>query len=293
MLIVCPNCATSYDVDAAKLGADGRLVRCARCRTQWLAKPEPEPVAAMAAAPGAEQATDAATTDEDAADWGLAPADEGSNTETQSAPASGAADPEAAPTVEAPPLAPTGEEPEPGKKFDPTEPLPEDIETIAARRAQLARERSARRSWQRMTLPVAILALATVVVALLGWRTQVVRIVPQSARLYAAIGLPVNLRGLAFEEVKTTDEMQDGVPVLVITGTIVSVSKGTVDVPRLRFAVRNAGGIEIYAWTALPSQPFLSPGERLPFRSRLASPPASAHDVVVRFFHRRDLAGTQ
>ena len=38
MLIVCPTCATSYDVEPASLGANGRQVRCVRCRTVWLAE---------------------------------------------------------------------------------------------------------------------------------------------------------------------------------------------------------------------------------------------------------------
>src|ERR1700689_2022085 len=35
MLIVCPTCATSYDVDLASLQPNGRKVRCVRCRTIW------------------------------------------------------------------------------------------------------------------------------------------------------------------------------------------------------------------------------------------------------------------
>ncbi len=38
MHIVCPNCGTSYDVDAAALGPAGRSVRCVRCRETWLAR---------------------------------------------------------------------------------------------------------------------------------------------------------------------------------------------------------------------------------------------------------------
>jgi hypothetical protein len=64
-------------------------------------------------------------------------------------------------------------------------------------------------------------------------------------------------------------------------------------VPRLRFAVRDEAGHEVYAWTALPNRGALGPGETLPFRSRLALPPPEAHDVLVRFFNRRDMvAGT-
>src|SRR5215831_2837519 len=39
MLIVCPSCATSYNVDLASLSQNGRQVRCARCRTVWHAEP--------------------------------------------------------------------------------------------------------------------------------------------------------------------------------------------------------------------------------------------------------------
>src|SRR5262245_59287586 len=35
MNIVCPNCGTSYDVDASALGPGGRTVRCVRCRETW------------------------------------------------------------------------------------------------------------------------------------------------------------------------------------------------------------------------------------------------------------------
>jgi hypothetical protein len=38
----------------------------------------------------------------------------------------------------------------------------------------------------------------------------------------------------------------------------------------------------------------LSPGEAVAFRSRLASPPPDAQDVLVRFVNRRDVfAGTR
>jgi hypothetical protein len=113
-------------------------------------------------------------------------------------------------------------------------------------------------------------------------------VLPQTASLYAVIGLPVNLRGLAFENIKTAREMQDGVPMLVVEGDIVGTTGRHTEVPRLRFAVTDAGGKEIYAWTARPTRTLLPPGETLPFRSRLASPPSEANGVSVRFFNRRD-----
>jgi predicted Zn finger-like uncharacterized protein len=43
MLIVCPSCASEYTIDPAKLGADGRTVRCAICRDMWFATPDGNP----------------------------------------------------------------------------------------------------------------------------------------------------------------------------------------------------------------------------------------------------------
>ena len=119
-------------------------------------------------------------------------------------------------------------------------------------------------------------------------RKDVVKHAPQLASLYSAIGLPVNLRGVVFTDVKIGNEIHDGVPVLVIEGLIVSTTSKPVDVPRLRFALRNAAGAEVYAWTTQPPQPMLEPFETMPFRSRLASPPVEGRDIQVRFFTRRD-----
>ena len=162
---------------------------------------------------------------------------------------------------------------------------PPDIESVAARRAAAARKRRSR--W-RIPLPVAIVVLLALSAGLLGCRKDVVRHAPQLASFYSAIGMPVNLRGLAFTDLKIGNEIHDGVPVLVVEGMIVSMVSMPVDVPRMRFALRNATGAEVYSWTAPPSQPVLGAFETLPFRTRLASPPAEGHDIQVRFFTRRD-----
>jgi predicted Zn finger-like uncharacterized protein len=61
MRIACPSCAATYEVPASRL-IPGKMVRCARCATDWLppleneqAVPEPEPAEAPAdAAPPIE-----------------------------------------------------------------------------------------------------------------------------------------------------------------------------------------------------------------------------------------------
>jgi len=126
--------------------------------------------------------------------------------------------------------------------------------------------------------------------ALIGARSEVVRFLPQTASLFSAIGLPVNLRNLKFENMRVSKETQEGLSSLIIEGTIVSITNKPTEVPRLRFAARDAAGQEIYTWTALPGRSILGPGEKLDFRSRLVSPPAAANDVMVRFFIAQDVA---
>jgi hypothetical protein len=134
-----------------------------------------------------------------------------------------------------------------------------------------------------------MLALALLDVILIGWRTDVVRALPQTASFYSLIGLPVNLRGLAFDSVATVTEQHEGVPILVVEGNVINTARRNEDVPRLKFILRNAAQHEIYSWTAVPVRASLTPGEGEGFRTRLASPPADARDVVVRFVNRRDL----
>jgi hypothetical protein len=104
------------------------------------------------------------------------------------------------------------------------------------------------------------------------------------------VGLEVNLRGLTFKDVKISTESVEGRSVLVIEGAISGESRKPVELPRLRFSVRDAQGAEIYAWNAVLEKPVLQPGERAWFKSRLASPPPEGRNIDIRFFNKRDLA---
>ena len=294
MLIACPNCATSYDIDPASLGAAGRTVRCARCKTTWFAS-GPETAPKVTASANDALADDEAhrpvgviRPDEPVAD---ASTDRHDETET----ATSATQNNSPAPVEAP-------HPEPVAIADapsvvpPIEPLPDpnstgksepdEAENFVARRKRLqARRVKARRSSHWMAL---ILVLFAFNVALIGARSEVVRFFPQTASLFSAIGLPVNLRNLKFENMRISKETQEGLSALVIEGSIVSIASKPTEVPRLRFAARDGAGQEIYTWSSMPSRSTIGPGEKLEFRSRLVSPPESATDVVVRFFGPQD-----
>jgi hypothetical protein len=113
---------------------------------------------------------------------------------------------------------------------------------------------------------------------------------PQTAAFYNMVGLEVNLRGLLFKDVKVSSEDVEGKPVLLIEGVIVGQARKPVELPRLRFSVRDAQGAEIYAWNAVLEQAVLKPGEKAWFKSRLASPPPEGRNIDVRFFNKRDIA---
>src|SRR4051794_32404530 len=278
MLIVCPTCATNYQIAPAALGA-GRNVRCAQCKNTWFATAEPV----------LEQAALAPVL----ADAGAAPDGFASPPIQDVLPPAPPVPDNPFAIADAPPLVP-GDPPESESteaKFDPG--VPDKPETIAAKRGRHeTTESKDRRSMLRrlFSLPMLIIVMLATLLGALNWRTTVVRQVPQTASLYAAIGLPVNLRGLFFQDVKSRNDFEDGTSVLVIEGTIVNLTTRTLDVPRLRFGLRNASGHEVYAWTAQPTKSTLGSGNGLPFRARLASPPADGRDVIVRFLNRRDVA---
>lgn len=133
-----------------------------------------------------------------------------------------------------------------------------------------------------------ILALALTDAAIIGERTDLVWAMPQTASFFAALGLPVNLRGVHFDRLATTAERRDGEPVLIVQGSIGNNTTESADVPVLRFAIRNAEHQEIHTWTAAPGRGRLSAGHKLAFRSELILPPPDTRDVVVRFIDRDD-----
>lgn len=286
MHIVCPHCTTSYAIDPATLGAAGRTVRCSRCKEVWLARPEdaiaPEP--AMAAVSHDE--TDAA------AEWeAMAQEEAGEDT----------------PHVDSPSIA--GDFPA-DRSFS-SHIDGDDWQTMARQDGydeagdeagfepkpwfhrlllQLGRPDVTRRIAGLAGPGTACTAMGALAMALLVWRADVVRLMPQTAAFYRMVGLDVNLRGVQFRDVKVITETVEGKPVLVIQGVIVGQNRKPVDLPRLRFSVRDAQGAEIYAWNAVLDQTVLQPGERAAFKSRLASPPAEGRSIDVRFFNKRDIA---
>ena len=277
MQIICPHCSTSYGIDPAKLGEAGRSVRCSRCKEVWLARPEdavefaPTPVMAGAGDEGESQ--------DAAAEWDALARE-------------GEADSEA-PHVDSPSIAggwqnsadwPAEQNDEYGEESSRSGRFPW-LGNLGNALPRVPRFRAP------FGLPTACAAMGALVLALVIWRADLVRLLPQTAAFYKLVGLDVNLRGLRFKDVRVSSEMVEGKPVLVIEGSITGESNKPLEIPRLRFSVRDAQGAEIYAWNSVLEQSVLRPGERAQFKSRLASPPPEGRNIDVRFFNKRDLAG--
>jgi predicted Zn finger-like uncharacterized protein len=277
MQIICPHCSTSYGIDPAKLGEAGRSVRCSRCKEIWLARPEdavefaPTPVMAGAGDEGESQ--------DAAAEWDALARE-------------GEADSEA-PHVDSPSIAggwqnsadwPAEQNDEYGEESSRSGRFPW-LGNLGNALPRVPRFRAP------FGLPTACAAMGALVLALVIWRADLVRLLPQTAAFYKLVGLDVNLRGLRFKDVRVSSEMVEGKPVLVIEGSITGESNKPLEIPRLRFSVRDAQGAEIYAWNSVLEQSVLRPGERAQFKSRLASPPPEGRNIDVRFFNKRDLAG--
>lgn len=288
MQITCPHCTTSYAVDPAKFGAAGRKVRCARCQEVWQAHPEevvalapiPEPAFAAASHPATRGLHPAAT------DWRE----------------------EDAPHIESPSISAGWDEAEAA-----TEAVTSDESSAATEIADNTAPSGKRSRWRRgfgrgtatraakpwpgikawlpaANLNTACVAMAAMAFALVFWRADIVRLMPQTATFFKGIGFGVNLRGLAFEDLKLTTETVDNKPVLVIEGSIVDTHRKPAELPRLRFIVRDDHGADVYAWNAVLERSVLNPGEKAWFKSRLASPPPEGREIAVRFFNRRDVA---
>lgn len=263
MIIVCPQCESRYAIGEDHLLDAGRQVRCARCRAEWIAYPAEDD----------GDPTGDSSTPAEAEPAGVEILEE------EEAP--GAVILHGVPDIEAR-----------GRARMVGDGAPESIEEIAARTKAPLRATAVPRR-RRLRLPpirplVIVLGLAASV-ACVTLRAQVVNVLPATASLYALLGLPVNLRGLAFESVATSRATEGDAPVLVIDGSIRNVVGRAQPVPRLRFAISDEKKVEVYSWTIVPARSVLESGDAMPFKSRLASPPANGRTVSVRFVRREDL----
>jgi predicted Zn finger-like uncharacterized protein len=119
--------------------------------------------------------------------------------------------------------------------------------------------------------------------ALLGLRAEIVRLWPPTSTVYAALGLPVNLRGLELRDLHTVSTRDGSEAVLGIEGKIANIRSSVTKVPPIELSIRDPSGHILYSWTATSQKRRLAAGETIVFRAQLAEPPAGSYDVLARF----------
>jgi predicted Zn finger-like uncharacterized protein len=254
MLIVCPSCASEYMIDPARIGTDGRTVRCAACRETFFVAGEPE------------------LSEEELA-------------ETEEFHAYLAQQANAWPD-QRPELSVDAENGRPGEGG--AEAPAKSRRMPAIPLAALARRIAAVPKAPLLALVLIGLAGG----AVLG-RERVVRSFPAAARLYAAAHLPVNPLGLDLKGVRSEIVLAGSDPLLVVEGEIVNLRPRELDLPPFLVSVRGTGGLTLYTWTSEPPRKTLPAGGSARFRARLASPPPEGREVLVRFAQVRSEARSE
>ena len=144
------------------------------------------------------------------------------------------------------------------------------------------------RKMRQAALTGVVWAAAAVVVVLLIalgliFREGVVRAWPQTASLYAAIGLPVNPTGLVIEDVHAEPSLQQGHATLAVSGVIRNVVDHAVTAPPLRISLVNAQGKRVAGQIATLDNARIPPGASRRFTTAIVDPPYSAAILHVDF----------
>ncbi len=250
MILVCPQCQSQYNLDATKLGAHGRTVRCASCHHTWFQEVE-APV---------EQAPEEQAQGEKVFDEILSEV---------SAAAVGA--PEAViPRIEEP--APESDA-SPMRRIDAALPPPSVIThnpfgVGASAFGILA-----------LVLMVSV-TLALMIVA----RNGVARHWPQTALLYKTLGLQVKVPGEGFRlgDIAAEQRIDHDGSVLVVEGKVTNMTEQALDYPSLSVELRDAKQVLVRQWNVDPGVSRIASGETAPLMLQLQGARAEGKTVSVR-----------
>lgn len=243
MILTCPECASRYFVDDAKVGSTGRVVRCASCGARWTARNEAAADEELFEAPSAASAADDASLDP------LHAVDE---------------EPEAEPPVSALP----GEE------------LPKVFRARADAERRLREAKTTGVVWGGMVAVMVVILVGAGVFRLnIGklWPSTAGAYAMIGAPINT-IGLIVEE-----SSIRAQPTMQDGRAALTITGVIRNITEKPVSAPPLRVALLNKAQKRVAGQLAAAADPIIPPGQTRHFSITLLSPPASAQVLEVGF----------
>lgn len=156
-------------------------------------------------------------------------------------------------------------------------------------REDFLKDARARRRRELRAIAALLAAVLVPAAALAMFASPIAERIPAMARLYSAIGIPVNVRGLAIRDVEPQLLETDGTRIFALRGTVENVSGAEKRIPPIRFAL-HAQGREVFSWSLPASTRALKPGESTGFLTRISAPPEAAENVEIRFAREGEIS---
>lgn len=282
MIIACPSCTATFQVDDNDIGAQGRAVRCGLCGYSWFQESlSDEPPAPIVPAPPPVEPEPAAVAEP--AENLFDPPETGDEVE--------AAPQEPAEAVEdafddAPDLG-TAETDEAPDEIDVADDVEidddESLELDVIPDLPIVEPAPRGGAWVGWTVLAAFVVL--VIAGMLGLRDTMVEIWPDTRKLYVALGFPLEnpAEGFVIFNHQGSFVAGDDGEVLVIEGEIINRSREVKLMPPVRVVLRNEDREKIVDWTFVPTEVKVIPNEIIAFETRYADPPGAASGAVLRF----------
>lgn len=149
------------------------------------------------------------------------------------------------------------------------------------------RERQAKK---RQTMSAAVaggawggLAVAVSLLFVASWffRVDIVTLWPRASSAYAAIGSEVNPYGISVGELHVSHEVDQGVPLLIIEGSIQNYDRRSRDLPGLRAVLRDNQSQTLLEWSVGVTDGPVRSGEIREFRTIVSDPPPETVEVEI------------
>ena len=266
MIIACPACTTRYVVPDSAIGAEGRTVRCAKCRHSWFQDGPVLELAEVAAAPAAAEATTAPPPSPPPAPSFEEPvAEEPAAGYAEEGPADALAEPPSWEEPPAPTVVETAPTPEPEaqdygeevSQFDYAPPF-------SPRRNML-------KVWTAAAALFAVLALGTVA-AVSYWGLP--EWVPISRPIFGMAQPDLRLDFPKDKQERRT--LPNGTEYFGASGTVKNIGRETQSVPSILIVLSDARDRIVYSWEIPPPKSRLAPGETMTINEAVTDVPRSA-----------------
>ena len=268
MILTCPQCQTKFMLDISKLAPEGRQVRCSTCGESWFAAPDPEELALLGDIGSVLADDDSAHVDLD-------------DEHVESSEAEGDEDSGSAEDIEESPPSPFEDVLD---SADDVDPMPEAVRPLSDDEVDAAEaETQTQMAFRQMVggYAAAFFVLLLFMAILFAARLPLVRAWPSLNGFYALAGVSPHVpgEGVVFDKLSARVQ-RDGH--IVISGQLLNLSSGSVDLPLIEASLRDRGQHDIKKWLIEPPTSYLAGEEGVPFEVAYSGHP-SAHDVKLRF----------